>query len=70
VETISYFLKRYREDMVRNKQKQTDIDAKMREFEAKLRAEMEGLMPSPPPAPYEIEAPVAMNAIRQIRREE
>jgi len=25
VETISYFLKRYREDMVRNKNKQTDV---------------------------------------------
>ena len=32
VETISYFLKRYREDMVRNKTKQTDVDAKLREF--------------------------------------
>ena len=42
----------------------------MREFEAKLRAEMDGLMPSPPPAPYEIETPVGVNAIRQIRREE
>ena len=41
VETISYFLKRYREDMVRNKQKQADVDAKMREFEAKLRAELD-----------------------------
>ena len=64
VETISYFLKRYREDMVRNKNKQSDIDAKMREFEAKLRAEIDGLMPSPPPAPYEMETPVAVNAIR------
>ncbi len=42
VETISYFLKRYREDMVRNKQKQAEVDAKMREFEAKLRAEIDG----------------------------
>jgi predicted nucleotide-binding protein (sugar kinase/HSP70/actin superfamily) len=69
VETISYFLKRYREDMVRNKNKQTDVDSKMREFEAKLRAELDGLMPSPPPAPYEVETPVAMNAIRQIKPE-
>jgi hypothetical protein len=28
------------------------------------------LMPSPPPVPYEIETPVGINAIRQIRREE
>jgi predicted nucleotide-binding protein (sugar kinase/HSP70/actin superfamily) len=72
VETISYFLKRYREDMIRNKNKQADIDAKMREFEAKLRAELDSdsMMPSPPPAPYELETPVAINAIRQIRREE
>jgi predicted nucleotide-binding protein (sugar kinase/HSP70/actin superfamily) len=70
VETISYFLKRYRDDMVRNKNKQADVDAKMREFEAKLRAEIDTVMPSPPPAPYEIETPVAVNAIRQIRREE
>ncbi len=70
VETISYFLKRYREDMVRNKQKQADVDAKMREFEAKLRADMEGLMPSPPPVPYEVETPVGVNAIRTVKREE
>jgi hypothetical protein len=56
--------------MVRNKQKQMDVDAKMREFEAKLRAEMDGLVPSPPPAPYEMETPVGINAIRQIKREE
>jgi predicted nucleotide-binding protein (sugar kinase/HSP70/actin superfamily) len=65
VETISYFLKRYREDMVRNKTKQADVDAKMREFEAKLRAELDTVMPSPPPAPYEIETPVGINAIRK-----
>jgi len=60
VETISYFLKRYREDMVRNKTKQADVDTKLREFEAKLRAEFEGLVPSPPPAPYEMETPVGL----------
>jgi len=65
VETISYFLKRYREDMVRNKNKQADVDAKMREFEAKLRAEMADVMPSPPPTPYEMETPVGINAIRR-----
>ena len=43
VETISYFLKRYREDMVRRKQKQAEIDVKLREFEARLRAEIAGV---------------------------
>ena len=40
VETIGYFLKRYREDIVRNKQKATGIDQQMREFEARLRRQM------------------------------
>ncbi len=65
VETISYFLKRYREDMVQRKQKQAEIGAKLGEFEAQLRAEMDGQLPGPPPAPYEIESPVGMNAIRR-----
>jgi hypothetical protein len=40
VETIGYFLKRYREDMVRNKQKASTIEQQLREFEAKLRRQM------------------------------
>ncbi len=40
VETIGYFLKRYREDMVRNKQKAGTIEAQLREFEARLRRQM------------------------------
>ena len=40
VETIGYFLSRYREDMVRNKQKSTDIDQQLRDFEARLRRQM------------------------------
>jgi predicted nucleotide-binding protein (sugar kinase/HSP70/actin superfamily) len=40
VETIGYFLKRYREDMVRNKQKAKGIDSQLQEFEARLRREM------------------------------
>ena len=40
VETIGYFLKRYREDIVRNKQKSKTIDAEMQEFEARLRRQM------------------------------
>ncbi|HEV2500959.1 MAG TPA: BadF/BadG/BcrA/BcrD ATPase family protein [Terriglobia bacterium] len=65
VETIGYFLKRYREDMVRNKKKEQDVEAKLREFEAKLRAEMDALPVGPPPAPYEAETPVGINAIRR-----
>ena len=41
VETIGYFLQRYREDMVRAKERQRELDARMAEFERRLRAEME-----------------------------
>ncbi len=40
VETIAYFLKRYREDMIARTRKETEIDIKLAEFEAKLRAEL------------------------------
>jgi predicted CoA-substrate-specific enzyme activase len=40
VETIGYFLKRYREDMIRNKNVAKSIDQQLREFEAKLRRQM------------------------------
>jgi len=40
VETIGYFLKRYREDMIRNKNKAGHIEEQLREFEAKLRRQM------------------------------
>jgi hypothetical protein len=40
VETIGYFLKRYREDMVRNKNKAKTIEEQMREFEARLRRQL------------------------------
>ena len=40
METIGYFLKRYREDMVRNKQKAKNVDSQLQEFEARLRREM------------------------------
>jgi len=66
VETISYFLKRYREDILRRKMKQSEIDSKLKEFEAKLRAELDGMpVVAPPPQPYEVETPVGINAIRR-----
>ncbi len=40
VETISYFLKRYREDMIARKRKESEIDVKLAEFEARLRMEL------------------------------
>ena len=40
VETIGYFLKRYREDMVRNRQKQLSIEEQLHKFEEQLRAEL------------------------------
>jgi predicted CoA-substrate-specific enzyme activase len=79
VETISYFLKRYREDMLARKEKEREIEARLKEFEARLRSELAGEvravphsrpMSGPPPAPYEEEAPVFANAIRSIKREE
>jgi predicted CoA-substrate-specific enzyme activase len=65
VETIGYFLKRYREDLVLRKQKRQEIDTKLQELEARLRAELDALPPGPPPVPYEIETPVSINAIRR-----
>jgi predicted nucleotide-binding protein (sugar kinase/HSP70/actin superfamily) len=41
VETIGYFLKRYREDMVRNKGKIKTIDEKLAEYERLLRSQLE-----------------------------
>jgi predicted nucleotide-binding protein (sugar kinase/HSP70/actin superfamily) len=40
VETIGYFLKRYREDMVANRKKVKTIEERMAEFEARLRRQM------------------------------
>ena len=70
VETIGYFLKRYREDFVYRKQKQSEIDAQLKELEAQLRAELDftpgaELPPGPPPAAYEVETPVGINAIQR-----
>ena len=40
VETIGYFLKRYREDIVRNKNKAKTIEDQLKEFENRLRRQM------------------------------
>ncbi|HET7750854.1 MAG TPA: acyl-CoA dehydratase activase-related protein, partial [Terriglobales bacterium] len=40
VETIGYFLKRYREDMVRDRQKRVAIDEQLKKFEEQLRQEL------------------------------
>ncbi len=40
VETIGYFLKRYREDMVRNRQKSQTVEEKLEQFERQLRREL------------------------------
>lgn len=41
VETISYFLKRYREDMIVNKKKVLSIEEKLKEIEEKIRKDFE-----------------------------
>ena len=41
VETIGYFLKRYREDMVKNKGKVKTLEEKMADYERLLRAQLE-----------------------------
>ncbi|HLW78696.1 MAG TPA: acyl-CoA dehydratase activase-related protein, partial [Terriglobia bacterium] len=70
VETIGYFLKRYREDMVSRKEKHREIDARLKDLEARLRSELgatpgaPGPIVAPPPEPYEAETPVGINAIR------
>ncbi|PYV23831.1 MAG: CoA activase [Acidobacteria bacterium] len=68
VETIGYFLKRYREDLVARKQKEREIDARLKDLEATLRADLDVPPPGqvgPPPAPCEVETPVGINAIRK-----
>ncbi len=40
VETIGYFLKRYREDMVRNNKKILTVDEQLKQFEQRLRHEL------------------------------
>lgn len=39
METIDYFLRRYREDVIRKRKAMEDIDAQLAELEAQLRRE-------------------------------
>ncbi|HKX31218.1 MAG TPA: acyl-CoA dehydratase activase-related protein, partial [Blastocatellia bacterium] len=48
VETISYFLKRYREDMIKNRNKVQTLEERLAEYERKLRLQYE--LDSQPPA--------------------
>ena len=40
VETIDYFLRRYREDMVKQAEKEQIVDEQLREYEAELRRQL------------------------------
>jgi len=42
VETIDYFLKRYREDLLDRKKKQADIERQLAEYERELRERATG----------------------------
>jgi len=60
VETISYFLKRYREDMVLKNKKKAEIDAQLAELERKLRAgEISLDMPAYEPSVENVENEIA-----------
>jgi hypothetical protein len=42
VETIGYFLQRFREDLAHERTSRHEIDARLAELEAQLRAELAG----------------------------
>ena len=66
VETIAYFLKRYREDMVSRAKKKLEIDDQLKAFEAKLRGDVgaggESIGVGPPP--YVEETPVGISTVK------
>ncbi len=66
VETIAYFLKRYREDMVTRTKKKLEIDDQLKAFEAKLRGDSaaggESIGVGPPP--YVEETPVGISTVK------
>ncbi len=69
VETIGYFLKRYREDMAARNQKKREIEKQLKAFEEKLRGDMTEAPPlgkgevSVPPAPYPVEQGVGLQTV-------
>ena len=71
VETIAYFLKRYREDMVTRNKKKRDIDQELKNFEEKLRLEMgtgsnvtEGKTIGVPPPPFVEKTPIGISTVK------
>jgi len=41
VETIDYFLRRYREEVIKKRKAEQDIEAQLADYENRLRAQME-----------------------------
>ena len=66
VETISYFLKRYREDMAVKNKKKREIEKELKVFEEKLRNEASEIQAGigVPPPPYTMETPVGINTVK------
>ncbi len=67
VETISYFLKRYREDILRRKHETVRNRRQAERVRSASCAPNSMAVPvvAPPPEPYEVETPVGINAIRR-----
>ena len=66
VETIAYFLKRYREDMVTRSKKKLEIDDQLKAFEAKLRGDpgAGGESIGVPPPPFVEKTPVELSTVK------
>ncbi len=71
VETIAYFLKRYREDMVTRNKKKKDIDKELKVFEEKLRREMgsgsditDKKSIGVPPPPFVEKTPIGISTVK------
>ena len=64
VETIDYFLRRYREEVIRKRKASQDIDAQLAELEAQLRREMAEIA-----APELVQIQLAVNNSEQMARE-
>jgi len=64
VETIDYFLRRYREEVIRKRKASQDIDAQLAELEAQLRREMAEI-----PAPELVQIQLAADNSEQMARE-